>query len=336
MMTPVIELQAMSVCLGGRTVLDQLTGSFGGYALGLLGPNGAGKSTLLNTLLGFYAPTKGSVQILGLDPHREPRKVRECVGYMPENDAFIASMTGVHFVRYMAELSGLPSKEALERAHELFLYVGLGEARYRKLEQYSIGMKQLVKLAIAMVHGPKVLLLDEPTNGLDPAARERMIRLIQEVIRSRKTRVIISSHLLHDVEQCCENVLILKQGRIRAYVDLEEQRQKNQKFLELDTSSMNEGFSSKVSHLGCELAVFPGNVGGYRVRVVLPKDIEVKILYELAAAHDILIRKMSYRRDSLEEIFLDAMQEDEGPLDRSLVYGDSSCSVTERRASSGR
>jgi ABC-2 type transport system ATP-binding protein len=334
-MTPVIELQTMSVNLSGRTVLDRLTGSFGGRALGLLGPNGAGKSTLLNTLLGFYAPTKGSVRLLGFDPRHEPRQVRSCVGYMPENDAFIASMTGVHFVRYMAELSGLPSQEALERAHELFLYVGLGEARYRKLGEYSIGMKQLVKLAQAMVHGPKVLLLDEPTNGLDPAARERMIRLIQDVINSGKTNVIISSHLLHDVEQCCENVLILKLGRIQAYVDLEEQRRKNQKFLELDTSSINEDFSSSVSKLGCELAIFPGTLGAYRVRVVLPKDVEVRTLYELAAAHDILIRKLSYRRDSLEEIFLDAMREGEGTPGGSLGDNHDSPSVPAQHASLG-
>src|SRR5207249_5942435 len=168
---------------------------------------------------GFHAPAAGAARLFGTDV-REARALRRLVGYMPENDAFIAGMSGVRFVRYMAELAGLPPEEALERTHEAFFYVGLGEARYRKLGTYSLGMKQLAKLAQAIAHGPRLLLLDEPTNGLDPPARQRMIRLIREIRDAGQMHILISSHLLRDVEETCEEVVILKQGRIAAHCDL--------------------------------------------------------------------------------------------------------------------
>ncbi|MGH7419293.1 MAG: ABC transporter ATP-binding protein, partial [Candidatus Rokuibacteriota bacterium] len=207
-MAPVIELHDLVVRLGGRTVLDGLNGALAGRAIGLLGPNGAGKSTLINTLLGFHEPASGAARIFGTDV-RQARSLRRQVGYMPENDAFIAHMSGVRFVRCMSELAGLPPEQALERAHEAFFYVGLGEARYRKLGTYSLGMKQLAKLAQAIAHGPKLLFLDEPTNGLDPPARRRMIRLIREIRDAGEMQILLSSHLLRDVEECCDEVIIL-------------------------------------------------------------------------------------------------------------------------------
>ena len=175
---PVLELDGLSVKLGGRMILDDLEASFSGRAIGLLGPNGAGKTTLLRTLLGFYPPSAGGARVFGLDLATEGKPIRADVGYMPESDAYIANSTAVHFVRLMAELSGLPPEAALERSHEALFYVGLGEARYRKVGTFSTGMKQMVKLAQALVHGPRLLMLDEPTNGLDPPARKRMIDLV--------------------------------------------------------------------------------------------------------------------------------------------------------------
>src|SRR4029453_13708275 len=153
---PVIQLDGLSVRLGSRTILDRLNGALTGRAIGLLGPNGAGKSTLINTLLGFHRPSAGTARILGEDV-RAPQSLPRLVGYMPENDAFVAHLSGVRFVRYMAELAGLPPEPALERAHEAFFYVGLGEARYRKLGTYSLGAKQLAKLAQAIAHGPRLV-----------------------------------------------------------------------------------------------------------------------------------------------------------------------------------
>lgn len=304
-MTATIELDDLHVQLGGRTILDGLHGALNGRAIGLLGPNGAGKSTLINTLLGFHPPARGTARVLGMDIRQDARKLRAQVGYMPESDAFISGMTGLHFVRYMAEISGLPSEQAMERAHEAFFYVGLGEVRYRKLGTYSLGMKQLAKLAQAIAHGPKMLIMDEPTNGLDPPARQRMIQLVREIRDASDMRLIISSHLLRDVEETCEEVLILRNGRVAALCNLEEERRANRKFLELETIGANGQFSSALQQLGCECAVF--NNG--RMKVVMPDKIEIREVYRIAEQQGIQIRKMNHRRDSLEDIFLNAMEQ---------------------------
>jgi ABC-2 type transport system ATP-binding protein len=301
-MAAVIELENLSVQLGKRTILDRLNGVLSGRCIGLLGPNGSGKSTLINTLLGFYPPVAGQVRIFGKEVQGHLRELRAAIGYMPESDAFIADMSGVHFVRYMAEISGLPASEAMERAHEAFFYVGLGEARYRKLGTYSLGMKQLAKLAQALAHGPRLVLLDEPTNGLDPEARVRMLQLVREIRDAGEASVLISSHLLRDVEECCDEVIILKEGRVAALCNLEEERKANLKFLELEVTQGN-GFLESVQALGCECASF----GAGRLKVVLPDNIEVRQLYRLAADHSVQIRRINYRRDSLEDIFLKAM-----------------------------
>jgi ABC-2 type transport system ATP-binding protein len=310
-MQPVIELDALEVRFGGRAILKKLQASLNGRAIGLLGPNGAGKSTLLNTLMGFYEPFSGTARVLGRDVRREARAVRSLIGYMPENDAFIASMSGVRFVRMMAELSGLPPEQALERAHEAFFYVGLGEVRYRALGTYSLGMKQAAKLAQAIVHGPQLLFLDEPTNGLDPPARVRMIQLIQEIRDHGDLRLILSSHLLRDVEECCDQVLILKDGNIAAYCDLEEERRANLRFLELETRGESNGcFLEALEKLGCQTA--EGAQG--RIKLVMPEGVEVRRLYALAAEQNVQIRRLSHKRDSLEDIFLKAMESGNGRL----------------------
>src|SRR5215468_6781102 len=266
---PVIELDNLDLRLGNRMILNRLQGSLCGRCIGLLAPNGSGKSTLINTLLGFYPPAFGTARIFGHDIRNNSKHLRGMIVYMPESDAFIAEMSGVHFVRYMAEISGLPTSEAMERAHEAFFYVGLGEARYRKLGTYSLGMKQLAKLAQAIAHGPRLLLLDEPTNGLDPEARLRMLQLVREIRDTGEVNVLISSHLLHDVEECCDEVIILKEGRIAALCNLEEERKANLKFLEMEISpngDQSRGFVESVQKLGCDCA----NFGAGRLKIVLP------------------------------------------------------------------
>jgi ABC-2 type transport system ATP-binding protein len=303
-MQPVIELENLEVRFGERIILKKLNGSLTGRSIGLLGPNGAGKSTLINTLLGFHQPSTGTARIFGKDIRTEAKNVRSLLGYMPENDSFIAGMTGVHFVRLMAELSGLPAEQAMERAHEAFFWVGLGEARYRNLGTYSLGMKQMAKLAQAIAHGPKLLFLDEPTNGLDPPARARMIQLIQEIRDRGDLRLILSSHLLRDVDECCDEVLILKDGRIAASCNLEEERRANRKFLELETRGANGTFTTAIEQLGCEAAAFPNG----RMKLVMPEGVEIRQLYALAAEQSVQIRRLNHKRDSLEDIFLKAME----------------------------
>ncbi len=303
-MTPVIELDGLSVRLAGREILRGLTGSVSTRTIGLLGPNGAGKSTLINTLLGFFSPSAGSARVLGFDSRTERDEIRARVGYMPENDAFIGHMSAVTFVRYMAEIGGLPPEAALERAHESLFYVGLGEARYRKLSTYSLGMKQLAKLAQAIVQGPKLLILDEPTNGLDPPARLRMLRLIQEMRQSGTMHILLCSHLLRDVEETCEEVIILKKGRIVHVSNLEEERRLNRRFLELEIHGTVNGFVEAASGLGCECA----DLGNGRVKMILGEGVEVRHVYRLAAERNLQLRRLSHRRDSLEDIFLRAME----------------------------
>src|SRR5438034_689362 len=307
---PVIDLNDLSVKFGHRPILQNLQGELRGRAIGLLGPNGAGKTTLIHTLLGFHPPSSGTAHIFGRDIRNEAKPIRTQIGYMPERDSFIANMTCVHFVRLMAELSGLPSEAALERAHEALFYVGLGEARYRSLDTYSLGMKQMAKLAQAIVHGPRLIFLDEPTNGLDPPARQRMIRLVKEIRDSGQANLVLSSHLLRDVEECCEEILILKEGRIAVYCNLEEERKANRKFLLLETRGDQQRFAKAIASLGCEYAL----TSDARVKVVLPEGIEVRDLYRIAADHEVQIRRLSYKRDSLEDIFLKAMENGHGSI----------------------
>ncbi|HEY3567687.1 MAG TPA: ABC transporter ATP-binding protein [Thermoanaerobaculia bacterium] len=302
---PVIELQGLEVHLGKRPILKGLSASLSGRCIGLLGPNGAGKTTLLHTLLGFHPASAGTARIFGRDIRTEARAIRAEMGYMPESDAFLGGMTAVRFVRLMGEISGLPAERALERAHEALFYVGLGEARYRKVETYSLGMKQLAKLAQALVHGPRLIFLDEPTNGLDPDARERMLRLIHDIRDTGEVNVILSSHLLRDVEECCDEVLILKDGRIATYCNLEEERRANRKFLELETRGGDEpSFVAAVEALGVEMATS----GKQKIKLVLPEGIGVRDLYRLAAERQVQIRRLDYKKDSLQDIFLQAME----------------------------
>lgn len=301
-----IEFEGLSVELAGWPVLRNLNGSFRGRAIGLLGPNGSGKTTLLRTLLGFHVPTAGTARIFGLDVRTDITEIRQQIGYMPESDSFVAGMTAIRFVRLMAELSGLPRDAALERAHETLFYVGLGEARYRKLGAYSLGMKQLAKLAVALAHGPRVIILDEPTNGLDPPGRLRLLRLVKEIRDTREVHIIMSSHLLRDIEECCDDVMILKDGELATYCNLDEQRQANRKFLRVETRGENGPFLEAIGRIGCEVEL---DGKSHRMKIVMPETVEIRNLYELADTHAVQIRRLDYKRDSLQDIFLKAMQD---------------------------
>src|SRR5438874_2290230 len=301
---PVIDLERLSVSFGGRPILRELNGELRGRAIGLLGPNGAGKTTLIHTLLGFHSPTSGTAHIFGRDIRAEANEIKSLIGYMPERDSFVSKMSCIHFVRFMAELSGLPPGAALERAHEALFFVGLGEARYRNVDTFSLGMKQLAKLAQAIVHGPKLIFLDEPTNGLDPPARQRMIKMIRDIRDSGKANIVLSSHLLRDVEECCEEILILKEGRLVVYCNLEEERRANKKFLMLETRGDLKAFIDAVAKTGCEYTAPSGN----RLKIILQDGTEIRDLYRLAADTNLQIRRLTYKKDSLEDIFLKAME----------------------------
>ncbi len=210
----VVRLDQVTVSYGKQRALRDVSVAFPPGAVGLLGPNGAGKSTMLKALLGFLAPTSGRLEVLGLDVARKPLEVRSRLGYMPETDGHIPGMNAVTFVAYAAQLAGLPKSDAMQRAHEVLFYVGLGEARYRNLETYSTGMKQRIKLAQALVHDPDLLFLDEPTNGMDPKGRDEMLELIRDLAHNKGINLILSSHLLPDVEYTCDDVVVLDRGSV--------------------------------------------------------------------------------------------------------------------------
>ena len=222
---------------------------------------------------------------------------------MPESDSFIANLTAVAFLRLMGELSGLPAEAALEKAHEVLFHVGLGEARYRTLGTYSLSMKQMAKLAQAIVHGPDLVILDEPTNGLDPSARLRMLKLVKEMKEDHGMSVVLCSHLLRDVEEVCDEVVIMKDGLIVHQSNLEEERRSNRRFVELEVSGDDSALGAHLGALGAETV----SEGGGRWRIVLPPELEVAALWEVTAQLNLGVRKLTHRRDSLEEIFLKAV-----------------------------
>jgi ABC-2 type transport system ATP-binding protein len=208
-----VQATDVTVRFGPVVALDGFSTRVPPGITGLLGPNGAGKSTFIKTVLGLVEPLSGAILVDGLDPRREMTKVRDRVGYMPEHDCLISSMNPVAMVSYMGQLSGMTTKDSIQRTHEVLDFVLLGEERYRPTSTFSTGMKQKVKLAQAIVHDPRILFLDEPTNGLDPQGRDEMIDLIQKIGASGKT-ILVSTHILHEIEQISDHIVIIDQGRL--------------------------------------------------------------------------------------------------------------------------
>lgn len=200
---------------GRRTVLDRVSLDVPPGITGLVGPNGAGKSTLVRAMLGLVRLAAGSVRVYGLDPVADPRQVRQLVGVVPEDECTVPGLAAVEMVRYAARLSGLPSVEALRRAHEVLDWCDAGQERYRPVETLSVGMRQKVAFAAAIVHDPRLVILDEPTNGLDPIERRAMLGRLQTLARRHEKTVFVSTHVLPDVEAICDHVIVLAGGRVR-------------------------------------------------------------------------------------------------------------------------
>jgi ABC-2 type transport system ATP-binding protein len=305
-MAPLIELNNVCRTFGAFKALDNISLSVPPGRIGLLGPNGAGKSTLLKLLMGLIPPTAGTGRVLdqelGGDGDSEGNwRLRRMIGFMPEADALVPGLTGVEYVSLAGELYGMPRREAQRRAHEVLSYLELEEARYRRVEEYSTGMKQRAKLAQALVHDPPVLLLDEPTSGLDPAGRDAMLRLIVALGRDHLKSVILSTHLLADVEAVCEYVVILAGGQVRGEGAVNELCARRLDRYCLRVQGDCHRFRESLQSEGVTLLADNGQ-GDWRVAV--PTGWANIVFFRLAAAHAVTIRSLVPDDETLEELFL--------------------------------
>ncbi len=301
----VIELEDLSIYYGVQQVLKNISFQVESKAVGMLGPNGAGKTTLIRTLLGFLKPTQGWGSVLGLDISTRQSEIRQRIGYMPENDCFVSGMNAVTFVAYAGELCGLPHSDAIQRAHEVLQYVGLGEARYRVLDTYSTGMKQRLKLAQALVHDPELVLLDEPTNGMDPPGRLRMLDLIRDISYDKGIHTILSSHLLPDVEYVCQEVIVIHQGRVVMQSEMAELKQNTQKRFDVKVRGPHERFTHILDEYGYEWRPLKDEI----LRIALPENISPRVFFEIAVRNNMQIRYLRRMEHSLEDIFAQAVGE---------------------------
>ena len=302
----VASIANLTVRYGNFTALDGLTVDIPEGCIGLLGPNGAGKTTLLKTLLGFVAPAGGGGTVLGQDVTTGGRYIRQRVGLMPEQDCHIPGMSAVSFVAYAGELAGMPSGQALRRAHEVLEYCGLGEARYRNVETYSTGMRQRIKLAQALVHGPKLLLLDEPTNGLDPAGRVSMLELIRSISHGKEVNVLVSSHLLPDIEKVCDQVVVLMGGHLRATGYIQDFKKIAGHPVDVELREPSAQFVNALGIAGAQL--IHANSTSYRIQMAgTPDEVLVKVM-GVAKGCNVQIRGFQVAERSLEDAFLEVLQ----------------------------
>ncbi|MDP3717034.1 MAG: ABC transporter ATP-binding protein [Acidobacteriota bacterium] len=302
---PVVQCQNLSVRYGKQWALTDVTAVFPPGAVGLLGPNGAGKSTLLKSLLGFLVPDKGSMKVIDMDVATQPLEIRERIGYMPESDSHIPGMNAVSFVAYCGQLSGLPTTDAMQRAHEVLYYVGLGEARYRNIETYSTGMKQRIKLAQAIVHDPDLLFLDEPTNGMDPKGRDEMLELIHDLAHNKNVNLILSSHLLPDVEFTCDHVVVMDKGTVATYGPIDALKGTTGRVYELRIKGDETQFISVLRSEGFDVKDSDEDV----MRVFVPgvAGDNPKVLFDLAARERVQVRHVRPSVPTLEDVFARAV-----------------------------
>ena len=268
-------------------------------AIGLLGPNGAGKSTLLRILLGFLVPDAGEGRVLGYDIRSQQTMIRRYVGYMPEDDCFIPGMDAVSFTSYMGELSGMPRQEAMKRAHEVLYYVGLEESRYRMLETYSAGMRQRLKLAQSIVHDPKLIFLDEPTSGLDPQGRKEILELIMDISSKKDIQVLISSHILPDIEQTCSYVVILNKGEMAAQGQISELKQVRYSLYELKIKGEEQAFLDRLKQMESQVEQTEDKL----LKVYLPPGTDPQEIFKVAADEKVQVRHFVKSQTSLEDLF---------------------------------
>jgi len=304
--TPIISARNLTVRYGRRLALEDVSFDVPGGAMGLLGPNGAGKSTLIRVILGFLRPERGEITVLGQKVSDDPLRARQRIGFVPEVDCHIPGMSAVRYVAFCAMLCGLPREDALQRAHEMLYYVGLGEERYRPLDEYSTGMKQRIKIAQALVHDPELLLLDEPTNGMDPRGRQELLDLIKDVTQNKGIHALVSSHLLPDVEYACTSVLMLDKGRVVGCGGLEELSSQRSDHFQVKLRGDRQAVADHLVRAGAEAKLLDNNL----LEVILRNGLGSTAIFHAARECGAQVRGLEPSRDSLEDIFARALGED--------------------------
>ena len=305
-----VTLDRVSVTYGKQRALRDVSAVFPKGAVGLLGPNGAGKSTMLKSLLGFVKPDSGTLTVLGMNVADRPLEVRARLGYMPESEAQIPGMNAVSFVAYCGQLSGLPKADATQRAHEVLYYVGLGEARYRNVDTYSTGMKQRIKLAQALVHDPDLLFLDEPTNGMDPKGREEMLELIRDLAHNKGVNLILSSHLLPDVEFTCDHVVVMDKGAVATFGTIEALKGPTGRVFEVRVKGELPMFIAALKAAGLEASETDEDV----MRVFVPGapalvGEDQRRICAVATSAGVQVRHLKPSLPTLEDVFARAIGE---------------------------
>jgi ABC-2 type transport system ATP-binding protein len=304
-MSCLIELEEITKDYGSFRALDRVSLTIEPGITGLLGPNGAGKSTLIKVLLGLLRATSGRGRLLEFQLGRHNRQIRERVGYMPEDDCYLAGLSGVESVQLAAQLSRFPGLEALRRAHEILDFCGAGQERYRAVETYSTGMRQKLRFAQALVHDPPLLILDEPTSGLDPAEREAMLSRIKILARTHGKAVLLCTHILPDVQAVSDAVVILAKARVRVSDRLDRLSQPTAPSLRIQILGDAHEFATQLERHGLTVKVDP--LGALTVDGA-HEELAAKI-WPIARQANVGVRSIEPSRNSLEEIFLAAVKE---------------------------
>ena len=306
----IISTAGITKRFGAVTALDDVSLDMPPGATGLLGPNGAGKSTLIRVLIGLLAPNSGGGRLLGRDICTEASTIRQRIGYMPEHECLILDMDAVSFCTYMGQMVGMARPEALSRAHEVLHYIGVGEERYRNISTYSTGMRQKIKLAQALVHDPELLLLDEPTNGLDPRGRDEMLDLIRSLAVDEGKNILLSSHLLPDVEQVCQNVVIMSAGQILKQGRIEEMLVASKTVLSVRVkadAAKTAAFAAELEKTGFRAAIEKGG----NVRLDIGQESRLAEAYQAVmkagAASGVQVRFVSRSARTLEDLFVEVI-----------------------------
>ncbi len=300
-MTVLLQLRNLTHYYGEVCALENIDLNLEQGVVGLVGQNGAGKSTMMQILLGLIRPTRGSATVLGHEVRSAGIRLRGRVGYMPERDSIIRGLNGIEYVALAGELSGMARRQALRRSHETLSYLQMEDARYRKLDQYSVGMIQKLKLAATLVHDPDLLLLDEPTSGLDPDGRAAMLALIGALAVRPGKSLILSSHLLGDIEQVCSSAVILNQGRIVAAGTLDELRTKRQRCYHLQWDGEGEAYLASLGEHGVEVRL--NEKQSNLALAFVPQDWTTNTFFVEAGKHSVLLKGVVPEEEDLEAVY---------------------------------